>query len=103
MDVSQPEIPALEAIGQPTMVETQSVQDSRMQIPNVDWCLNDIEAKVITHADSRAILDTTAGQPHCKRVWVMVSTILTASLDHWRTSELAAPNHKCILKQASLL
>jgi hypothetical protein len=88
--VSQPEIPALDLIGQLGVIEAQQMQQGRMQIMDVDLIFHHIEAKFVGLADARTRLDATARHPHRERLRVMVAAV-GAALHHRRPAELAAP------------
>ena len=47
MHVGQPEIAALEAVGQLRVVQAELVQDRRLQIVDVDLVLDDVVADLV--------------------------------------------------------
>ena len=47
VDVGQPVVAALEAVGQPFVVEAEEVQDGRLQVVDVDCVLGDVEAELV--------------------------------------------------------
>ena len=46
-DVGQAEVAALEAVGQPRVVEAEQVQDRGVQVVDVDLVLDGVEAEVV--------------------------------------------------------
>ena len=64
MHVGQPVVPALEAEREFLVIETEQVQDRRVQVVDVDAIARDMEAKFIGLADRDAGLHTAAGQLH---------------------------------------
>ena len=55
------------------MVKPQQMQNGRIQIMHVDRILGDIHTKVVRLAKTDAPLNASAGQPHGKRVFVVIS------------------------------
>ena len=55
MDVGQAEVAALEAVGQSRVVESQEMQDRRVEIVNVHGVARDVESELVRLAvgDSR--------------------------------------------------
>ena len=51
MHVRQPEIAALEAIRQLGVIETEQMQDRRVQVVDVDFVLDDVESKLVGLTD----------------------------------------------------
>ena len=51
-DIRQSEIAALEAIGQPGVVEAEQVQDRRLEVVNVHRVFDDVEAEFVGRAES---------------------------------------------------
>ena len=49
--VGQPEMPALELVGQPRVIDAQAVQDGRVQVVHVDRIAGDVVAVVVGLAD----------------------------------------------------
>ena len=50
--VGQPEVAALEPVGEPGVVEAQQVQDRGLQVVDVDRVFDDVEAQVVGLADA---------------------------------------------------
>ena len=100
--VGQAEVAALEAVGQPRVVEAEQVQHRGVQVVDVDPVLDDVEAEVVGLAERDARLDPAAGQPHREGVRVVVAAVV-APLDHRRAAELAAPDDQRVVEQPALL
>ena len=56
MHIRQPEVAALEAVGQPGVLQAEQVQDGRLQVVDVDRILADVEAKLVGSAVGEARL-----------------------------------------------
>ena len=50
--VGEAEVPALELVGQPRVIDAQAVQDRGVQIVDVDRILRDVVAEVVGLADA---------------------------------------------------
>ena len=51
MNVGQPKIAALVAVGQPFVVEAQAMQNRRVEVVDVDRVLGDVVAEVVRLTD----------------------------------------------------
>src|SRR5262245_62514976 len=101
-DVGEPEVAALEPVGQSGMVESQEVEDGGVQVVDMDRVLDRVEAQVVGTAERRARLDAAAGQPDREAVGVMVAAVV-APLDHGGAAELATPEDQGVLQQSAAL
>ena len=77
------------------------MQQSRVEVVNMHSILNNIESDFIGFTVYVARFDATAGEPDGEAAVMMVPSVV-AGLHHWRSSELATPNHQSIFKQATL-
>ena len=50
VNIRQAELPALILVGQPFVVEAETMQDGRLQIVNVNLVLRDVEAQIVRRA-----------------------------------------------------
>src|SRR5688572_29522027 len=101
MDVGQPKIAALESVDQPFMVDTQAVQQSRVQIVNMNGLVDDVVAEVIGIAVNYASLYASTSEPHREIPRVMVTPIVVLrqrSLAVHGAAELSTPNHERIFE-----
>ena len=61
--VSQPEIAALVSIGQSRVIETEQLQNRRLQIVNLDRIVDSIESEFIRSAMHMTVLEPAARHP----------------------------------------
>ena len=97
MNIGQPIISSLEAIGQSRVVEAQEMKNRRVQVMNVDRVLDRIETEIVTLAVHEPPLKTTTRHPNTERSVVVVSAVV-ASLDHRCPSKFTPPNHQGVLE-----
>src|SRR5262249_57010676 len=100
--IGKPKVAPLESVGQPRVVESQQMQDSRVQVVDVNAVFCNVESRLVALTDGNAWFCATAGQPHSECIGVMVAAVISA-LDHRGPAELAAPNHQSVFEHASLL
>ena len=75
--ISEPEIATLKSIGQFFVIEAEQMQNRRVQIVHVHFVAHDPEAEFIGFAKNGAGLDASAGEPHGKRIDVMIAYPIT--------------------------
>ena len=75
--VGQPEIAALKTVGQPSVVESEQVENRRVNVVNVHRFLDRLENELVGSAVNRPAFDGAACQPHREPEWIVV----TAALD----------------------
>ncbi len=80
MNVGQAKIAALETIGQLLVVETEQVEDGRVEVVDVDFVFGRIEAEVIRLAEGEAGFRSAAGQPHREAIRMVVAPVVAALL-----------------------
>src|SRR3712207_6828604 len=73
VDIRQTEVPALEKKREFGMVDTETVQDRRLQVMNVDRIGHDVVAEIVRFADHRAGLYAPARHPHRETPRMMVA------------------------------
>src|SRR5262249_33546632 len=103
LHADQPLIKSLELIREPHWVESQKMQNRRVQIVHVHTILRHIEAEIIALAERDARFHAAAGEPHCERVRMMVAPVVAAALHHRRAAELTAPDYERVVQEAALL
>ena len=105
MHIGQAEVPALVLMSQPLVVDAQQMQNRRVEVVNVDGIPDDVVAVRVCLAVRYSALDATAGHPQRKapRVMITAKAVAQLALAVVRPAELAAPDHQCVLQQASLL
>src|SRR5262249_5021540 len=97
--VSQAKIPAGITVGEFLMVESEQVEDRRVEIVNGDLFLDRFEPEFIGGSVGYASLDATAGQPHGESVRIVISAI--ALFGDRRAPELASPDDECFIQQSA--
>ena len=107
MDIRQAEIAALEAVGQPFVVETQQVQDRRLEVVDVDLVLDPGEAHLVGLAEREPTLHPATGQHDAEAVGIVVApedgAARGAAFAEGRAAKLAAPDDEGVVEQAALL
>ena len=106
VNVGEAKIAPLEPIGQPGMVQTEQVENRRVQIVNVDFVFDGVKSQFICFAVNEARLDTAAGEPHGVTVWMMVAPNLVGfgfALHHGRASEFTTPDDQRFIQQPAFL
>src|SRR6266851_1798474 len=81
-------------------IESELVQNGRMDIGNVVAALDSVETQFVGRAVYDASLDTAAGQPGGKAVRMMVPAV--SALRPWCSAELGAPSDHGLVEQAAL-
>src|SRR6056297_3534668 len=109
VDVGQPEVAPSITIGQLLVVESQQVQDGRVQVMNVNAVFNGLKAKLVGRSMHIPAFNAAAGQPHSKAIMVVIAAAGGASIgalfskfDGRRPTKFAAPDYKRVIKQAAL-
>ena len=74
--VGQSEMSSLEFIGQPLVIDTQALQDGRLQVVHMDWILEDVVTIIIGLAQRDTPLEATPRRPHCEAPRVMIPSIV---------------------------
>ena len=78
MHVGQTKIAAGVTVGQLLVVETQQMQDRRVQVVNVDSAFDGVPTKLISRPMNVARFDTAAGEAHREAVVIVIATIRCA-------------------------
>ena len=105
VDVCKPEMPPLELVGQPFVIDTHTLQDGRLHIVDVHGIRGDVVRVLVRLADHGAALDAAAGHPHAEVARMMIATVVgfgETALTVNGASELAAPDDKCVVEQSTL-
>src|SRR5262249_47255188 len=107
--VSKAEIPAGIAIGKLCVVESQELEERRMEVVNVDFVDGRLESEIVRGAMDISASASAPGQPHAEVVMVVVSTILLSRVRarsgqfYGRSpAELSAPYDKRVFQHSSL-
>ena len=83
------------------MVETEQVQDRRVEVVDVDFVLNGFVAVIVGQAVGEAALHAAAGHPHGEGFVVVVAPIVALRVRG--AAKFAAPDHQRVLEQPALL
>ena len=119
MHIGQPEAPSLILVRQPFVIQSEQMQDRRLQIVDVDrsrrerrlirtdrlaMLVGDVIAVVIGAPVGEAALDAAAGQPDREAARMVVAAVAVLgqfALRIARAAELAAPDDQGIVEQAA--
>ena len=103
VDIGDAVVAALEAEGQPFVVDPEAMQDRRIEVVNVDRVADDVVTVVVGLADN-ARPDPATREPHREAAAVMIAAVvvLQAALSVDGASELAAPDDERLIEQAAL-
>ena len=104
--VRQAEIAPAVTVCELGVVDTQKVQDGRMQVVHVDRFVDGFPAEVVGGTVGHATFHTSAGQPHGEAVGVVIAAIVSLSahesaahLDHGRAAELGTANNQGLIEK----
>jgi len=107
MNVRQPEISSLETVGQFRVIESEQMQDGRVQVVDMRGVAGHVETELVGLAISDALFDAAAREPQRESLVVMISTQAAArvrvAFDHRRATEFPAPNDDRIVEQSEPL
>ena len=106
MNIGEPVVTALEGECQALMIETEAVQQRRLNVMNVNRVSSDVKSQIIGGTVHHARFDTTARQPHGEGLGMVVSpqfaTQRWVGLYHGCASKLAPPDHQCLFQETPL-
>lgn len=107
MHVGEPEIPALEAIGQFRVIEAEKVQDRRLEIVDVDLVAGSLEAEVVAGAVDMPGFHAAARHPNGIAVGIVITAedaaAGRATLAKRRAAEFTRAEHERVVEQATLI
>lgn len=104
MDISQAEIPALVAVGEPFVIHAQTVQECGVEVVHVHFVLLGEVAKVIGRTVDDPRPDAAASHPNGEAVRVVVAAeSRTAPLRHGGSAKFSTPDHQRFVEQTPLL
>lgn len=105
VDIGKSIIAALEAVGESSVFEPEAMEESGLEVVDVDWVIDDVESEIIGRAEDRAAADAPAGHPDRERFSVVVSTVVfigSTALCVRGSAKLTAEHDQCVLEQAAL-
>jgi hypothetical protein len=76
MNVREPIVAALEAIGEPEMIHAHEMQGGGIEIMDVDGILHDVVTEVVRLAEDVAFLHTCAGHPDAVAARMVVAPMI---------------------------
>src|SRR5215471_8113337 len=100
-NVGETEIAAAVTIGKFLVVDSQQIQNRRVNIVNMSGFFDGFEAELVSSAVNHPALDRAAGEPHREPEGIMIAALLSsapaADFAHGSTSKLGATHHQRIL------
>src|SRR5262249_49458023 len=99
--VCQPEVAAVEEIGELFMVDAQNVKDGRVQVIDADPVRDSFMSQFICSPVKRSAFNAPASKPGCERMGIMIAAS-SALLHQWQPAELPAPDHQRRLQHSPL-
>jgi len=88
------------------VVDPEQVQQSCVEVVDVDAIFNRMPAEVIRAADDLPRLDSTTRHPRAETEAVMITSRIGADggiLGNSCPAKFGAPDHECLVEQSSLL
>ena len=73
MNISQSKFATLVAPSETLVIESQQVQNGRVEVVNMDWILSDVHSEIIGLTVRNPAFNSTSGQPHRIRVFMMIT------------------------------
>src|SRR5579859_5021284 len=67
LNIRKTEVPPHVVVGQPCMLQPQTMQERRLQIMDMNWIFIDVEAQVVRLTHRLTRLDSPAGHEHTER------------------------------------
>ena len=102
MHIRQAKIAALETERQFRVLQTEQMQNRRVDVVDVATVFHGAETEFVGLADDRARFHAAAREPHRERVNVMIAPGLFAHFAHRRATEFAAPDHERVFQKTAL-
>ena len=86
------------------MIETELVEDRRVEVADVDGVFDDVVGEIIGLAVAEAGFHAGAGHPHAEAAWVVVAAIIVGlerALRIDRAAEFPAPDDKRVVEETA--
>src|SRR5437773_3105390 len=74
--VGEADVAALVFKSEPGVVDSEAMQNRRLQVVDVDRILRDVVGVIVGVAMDDSRLDATASHPHGKAAWMVVSPVI---------------------------
>jgi hypothetical protein len=104
-DTGEASIQAAVVVGKPLVVDTEQVENGRLEISDVHWVLDDVVREIVGLPVDRAALHSTPRHPKTEAPRVMVATVVgrgepTLRVD--RAAEFPPPNPQGLIEEPTL-
>src|SRR5262245_28295165 len=100
VNVCQAEVAACMAVGQAFVVQSQGVQQRRVQVVHVDGVFDGAITKIIRGSEGEPAPYTATGQPHRESLRMVIAAV--SVLDHRRPTKLGSPQNQRIFQEPAL-
>ena len=89
------------------MIQSQAMQNGRLQIMHVDSIFDGVVAQFVGLANRCACFDAATGHQNREAEWVVITAFFSridasSNLMHWRSTKFTGPNHQRFIQQTSL-
>src|SRR5262245_21342546 len=105
VNIREPEVAPLEAVGEPLVVDAEEVQKGRLEVVDVDRVFGHAHPQFVRFAITDAGLHPAASHPEREGVGMMVAAplgaIVQVALQERRTAEFAPPDDERFVQQAA--
>src|SRR5712692_7458476 len=101
LHVCKPEVAALVLERQPGMVNSKAIENSRVQIMDVDGIAHDVVTVIIGFSICDPRFDATPGHPDREATWVVVAPVILGgqfALAVNGSAEFAAPDDQSVIQ-----
>jgi hypothetical protein len=99
VDVGQSEVASTVTVSQSFVIDSEQVEQSRMQIMHMDFVLSGVKPKIIGCTITESGLDSRAAHPPSESVGIVVSTVI--SLGRGSSSELSTPYQQGVFEETA--
>ena len=93
--------PAFVAVNEVEIADAHEVQDSRVEVVDVEAILHRVQAQIVRGTDNLSALHASASHPHGKTRGIVVAAITLFT--HRRPSKFTTPNDQCLVQQPARL
>lgn len=105
MNIGETEVAAGIAISEFFVIESEQVENSGLQIVDMNGIVDHVEAEIVGLTVNVALFETSAGEPHGKGLRMMIASQASAEggvgFDHGSTAKLPSPEDESIVEQTS--
>ena len=102
--ISQAKLAPLMRKCEPLVVESQAMQNRRLQVVHMHRIFRDVKTEIIRRAIDHARFNSAARHPNRERLRMMIAPLAAAERDvrfhHRRAAKFAAPDHQRVFEQA---